>query len=142
MPTKQRTGYAIAAARHASEASATTVRPVKPAPGDPQLFDPIGRLALGKSPELRIHRLGKGYGSDHDQRDECETDPGQHRSAACAVQGEYHSAQRAEDADDRYQGIRAIQRSSEVDHVLIDGHPSPQVDPIHRVDEDGAAVKP
>jgi hypothetical protein len=55
--------------------------PVKPAPGDPQLFDPIGRLALGKPPKLRIHRLGKRYGSDHDQRDQRETDPGQDRCA-------------------------------------------------------------
>ena len=33
--------------------------PVKPAPGDPQPFGPLGRLALGKPPKLRIHRLGK-----------------------------------------------------------------------------------
>jgi hypothetical protein len=30
--------------------------PVKPAPADPQLLDPIGRLAFGAAPKLRIHR--------------------------------------------------------------------------------------
>jgi hypothetical protein len=34
---------------------------MKPAPDDPQPFDPIGRLALGKPPKLRIDRLGKRY---------------------------------------------------------------------------------